>query len=300
MAGPSKTKRNKAGKTKRNKAGRPEEQKRLHEAVDRILDGPGDSDPDLWVRRVLVDIGFVIRAFAPALDYEVGRIVSRVDRPHGHFPSNISWQGAGLNVTSQQASQWIAAGAAARGNWPSSEIQQQALAALFRPIASISCHSWLDHLAEALDKLRFGEVRPPLERSNRGLWGIGEGMTEWQQRLAALRWVEFLVGARKMDTKAAAYRSIATELGVPIHTMKDWPRAAAKLFGRAAIREELELARRVGEHVHQINGQIASGEASERDRSYCIQKEAAYSQELLKELAKRFKARPRKRHKVGK
>lgn len=82
--------------------------------------------------------------------------------------------------------------------------------------------------------------------------------------------------------------------------MKDWPRAAAKLFGRAVVSEELELARRVGEHVHQINGQIARGEVSERDRSYCIHLEAAYSQELLKELAKRFKAQPRKKHKVGK
>lgn len=203
-------------KTKREEVHRSEERKRLHEAVDRILDGHGDGDPDLWVRQVLVDVGLVVRGAAPALDYEVGRIISGVDRPRGEFPGNLSWQGAGIRVSFEQASAWIATGRAARADLPSSEIQQQALAALLRPIASISLHSWLFHLAKALDALRFGEVRPPLERSNRGLWGIGEGMTAWQQRLAALRWAEYQVGARKVDTKAAAYSSIATELGVPI------------------------------------------------------------------------------------
>jgi hypothetical protein len=289
MTGPS--------KTKRHEVRRPEERKRLHEAVDRILDGPGDGDLDLWVRQVLVDIGFVVRAAAPALDYEVGRIISGVDRPRGDFPSNLSWQGAGINVTPQQYNAWKAAGEAARADWPSSEIQQEALAALLRPIASISLHGWLLHLAEALDALRFTDVRPPLQPSNRKLWG---GMIAWQQRLAGLRWVEFQVGARKIKTKAAAYGTVADEFGVPLSTIKDWPRATAKLFGRAAVREELELARRVGQLVHQINAQIARGEANERDRSNCIRLEAAYSQEVLKELGESFKAPTRKKYKGGK
>jgi len=148
MAGPSKTK----GK----EVSRPEARRRLHEAVDRILDGPGDGDPDLWVRQVLVDIGLVVRAAAPALDYEVGCVIYGVDRPRGHFPLNLSWKGAGINVSSQQASQWTASGGAARGDLPPLEIQQQALAVLLHPVAEISCHRWLHDLANALDALRFG------------------------------------------------------------------------------------------------------------------------------------------------
>src|SRR5262245_6041008 len=121
-----------------------EERKRLHEAVDRIVDGPGTGDPDLWVRQVLVDLGFIFRAAAPAIDYEVGRVIVEVDRPLGHFPSNQSWQGAGLSVSAQQVNEWRAAGKAARGDRPPRAItQQRALAALLRPLASISCHSWL-------------------------------------------------------------------------------------------------------------------------------------------------------------
>ena len=54
----------------KRRAYRQEERHRLHEA-DRILSGPEDSDPDQWVRQVLVDIGFVLRAAERALDYEV-------------------------------------------------------------------------------------------------------------------------------------------------------------------------------------------------------------------------------------
>jgi hypothetical protein len=81
MPTPSKTKR---------QVRRHEERRRLHEAVDRMLNGPYDKDVDKWARQVLVDLGLLVRAAAPALDYEVGRVISGVDRRRGDFPSNLS------------------------------------------------------------------------------------------------------------------------------------------------------------------------------------------------------------------
>lgn len=187
----------------KNKQGtyRREYRNRLHEAVDRILDGPDWGDVDKWARQVLVDLGLFVRVATPAFDYEVGRIISGVERRQGHFPSNLSWEGAEINVTRQRAQEWIAAGDIARGERPSSEVQQQALAAVLRPIAKVSCHTWLHDLAEALDALRFGEVTPPLNHSNRGLCGDGKGMSAWQQRLEALRWIEFRVAAGKVKQR---------------------------------------------------------------------------------------------------
>src|SRR5262245_9876730 len=265
--------------------------RRLLEAVDRILDGPDDEDIDKWVRQVLVDLGLIVRATERALDYEVGRVISGIERRRGHFPSNLSWEGAKLSVSRQQAEAWIAKGHAARADRPSSEVQQQALAALLHPIASISRHSWLHDLAKALDALRFGEVRHPLEPSTRGLWG---GLNAWQQRLQALRWVEFQVAAGKVNTKDDAYKIVAHELGPRFHTVKEWRRSADKLFDRAIVREELDLARRVGKHVLYLNGKIARGEANARERRYCIHLEGAYAREVLKELGQRFKELHRK------
>jgi hypothetical protein len=218
---------------------------RLHEAVDRLLDGPDWGDVDKWVRQVLVDLGLFVRVAAPALDYEVGRIISGVGRHHGHFPSNLSWEGAELSVSTRDAKAWIAAGDAARAEVPPSEIQQEALAALFYPIANISLHHWLADLADALDALRFGEVRPPLEPSDRGLWGAGKGLSAWDQRLQALCWIEFQVAAGKVNTITAAHKIVARQLGPRAHTIKAWRRSAEKELGRAVVREKLELVRRM-------------------------------------------------------
>jgi hypothetical protein len=181
-------------KTKQ-RAGRNEERHRLHEAVDRILDGPDDRAMDAWVRQALVDLGFLVRVAAPALDYEVGRTISGVSRRHGNFPINLSWEGAELSVSSEQAKAWVAAGEAARYERLPSEIRQQALAALLHPIANISCHTWLHDLVIGFDALRFGHVTPLLQRSNRRLWG---SVNAWRQRLDALRWVEFQIAAGKI------------------------------------------------------------------------------------------------------
>jgi len=282
------------------KASRRDERRRLIEAVDHIVDGPDDEDIDKWVRQVFVDIGLLIRAAAPALHYEVGRIMSRVERRRGHFPSNLSWEGAELSVNPQQAKAWIKAGKAARGDRPPSEVQQQALAALLRPIANVSCHTWLYDLAEALDALRFGEVTPLLNPSDRGLWGDGKGMSAWQQRLEALRWIEFQVAAGKVNTKDDAREIVARELGPRFHTIKAWRRSAEEVLGRAVVSEELRLAHRTGERVRHINGMMAKGEATERDRLSCTRYEEAYSNEALKGLGQRFKELPRKKSKGGK
>ena len=281
-------------------ASRRDERRRLIEAVDRILNGPDDEDVDQWVRQVLVDLGLIVRAAEPALDYEVGRVIFGIERRHGYFPSNLSWEGAELSGSRQQAEAWIAKGHAARASRPSSEVQQQALAALLRPIANASCHTWLHELAEALDALRFGEVTPPLNPSDRGLWGDGKGMSAWQQRLEALRWIEFQVAAGKVNTKDDAREIVARELGPRFHTIKAWRRSAEEVLGRAVVCEELRLARRMGERVRHINGMIAKGEANERDRLSCTRYEGAYSDEGLKGLRQRFKELRRKKSKGGK
>ena len=272
-----------------------EQRKRLHEAVDRILDGPDDGDPDLWVRQVLVDIGFVIGAAAPALDYEVGRIISGVDRRRGDFPFNLSWQSAEIGAGPQQYSAWVAAGAVARGDPPSLETQQRALAALLRPIASISCHTWLHELADSLEALSFGEVRPPLKPSGRGLWAVGKAMTAWELRLRALRWAEFQFAAGRVNSKREALRSVAREFGRSLDAILEWRSVAAKELGEEVVREALELGRGIGEYVR-----LPSSKANERDRRYCLQLERAYSHAALNKLAKRLKGLPRKKHKGGK
>jgi hypothetical protein len=274
------------------RARRQELRHHLHEAVDRIFDGPGSGDEDRWVRQVLVDVGLIFGTAGPALDYEVGRIISGVDRPYGVFRPDGSWRGAEIIVSRKRASEWRSAGYAARADWPPSEIQQEALAALLRPIASISLHSWFLHLVNALDGLRFGDVRPPLRPSSRRLWG---GTKAWQQRLDGLRCAEFQVGAR-MLTKNAANETVAKEIGVPISTFKGWRREVANKFGPAVVREELDTARRLGRLVHQTRTQVTKGEANERDRSYCIHLEAVY-RERLKKVGEGFKAQTRKKHK---
>jgi hypothetical protein len=153
----------------------------------------------------------VYRVAAPALDHEVGRTISGTGRRHGHFPSNLSWEGAELSVSPQQAKAWIKGGEAARGERPPSEVQQQALAALLHPIANISRQTRLYDLGQCVGCLRFREVMPPLGRSSRGLWGVGEGMNAWQ-RLEALRWIEFQVAAGKVNTMTNTYEIVAREM----------------------------------------------------------------------------------------
>jgi hypothetical protein len=110
-----------ATRSKVTRSCKQEKRRRLHDAVDRMLNGPNGGDEDRWACQVLVDLGLLFQAAEPALDYEVGRVISGVDRRHGDFPSNLSWQNAELSVTPEQAKAWKEAGAAARAERPSSE-----------------------------------------------------------------------------------------------------------------------------------------------------------------------------------
>jgi hypothetical protein len=228
-----------------------ERRRQLHEAMDRILDGPDRSDVDTWVLQVLVDIGLFLRAATPAVDYETGRVVTGADRPHGYFPGNLSWQGAHLAPSLQEAGDWMVAGRAARENPPPPEMQQRALAALLRPIANVACHSWILDLVDGLEALSFGEVLPILTPSNRGLTGIGKGQTAWRLRLHALRWAEFQVAAHKAKSTTEAYEGIAHEFGRSLAAVKEWRSGAAKEFGTAVVAEALEMSRRLGEWTHE-------------------------------------------------
>jgi hypothetical protein len=299
LSTPLKTKRAKTKRAKTKRAVRRDDKHhRLHEAVDRVLDGPVEGRTDEWVVQVLVDIGLFIRAAAPALDFEIGRVIAGVDRPLGHFPCNTTWRNAGLSVSPEQANAWIAAGDAARSEMPSPATRQRALAALFRPVASVSCHSWLHDLVDAMDALRFGEERPLLARSDRGLHAVGKGMIAWQLRLRALCWVEFQVSSHKLKTKGEAYERVASAFLREVATIKEWHTPTSKELGGAVVREALEQSRRAGELFREIS-EGNNGDAGERDR-LLKHFEHPHSDRALEAMATAFAALPRKKHKAGK
>ncbi|MFZ0854137.1 MAG: hypothetical protein WAO08_33665, partial [Hyphomicrobiaceae bacterium] len=275
--------------------------KLLHDGVDRIVDGPGEGPPDEWVVQVLADLGNIIRAARPALDYEVGRVMEGVvDRPLGDFPNNnTSWHGAGIDVGVRQAEAWKIAGRTAPESATPSELQQRALAAILMPIANVACNSLFFALADALDALALGEVRPILATSTRGLHGIGKGKTAWQLRLSALKWAEFHVAAGKIETKAEAFERVANEFGRASDTIKDWRSSATNALGGAKVDEALAQSQRIGELNREIRARAARVEVDAPDRRLLDLSERAYSEEALKQLAIKFKALPRKKHEGG-
>jgi hypothetical protein len=282
-----------------------EERHSLYEAVDHILGGPDVSDWDGWVRQTLVAIGLVIRAAHPALHYEIGRVVRGTDRPRGDFPtSNRSWVGAAIRVDLAQADEWIATGEAALSETPPSvETQQRALAALLRPIAWVALHPWLRDLADGLGALSFGEVPPIMAPSSSGLLAIGKGRTAWRLRLRTVRWVEFQAAARNFKTEKEAYGFVATQFGKKkenYQVIQEWRADAARMLGSAYVREALDLSRRLGERAAAIKRLVASGTANDKARDELLFLETTYSENSLKELAKSFKALPRKKLGIGK
>lgn len=246
--------------------------------------------------QVLVDLGAFVRAAAPALDYEVGRVISDVDRPLGEFPNNLSWLGAGIRVDPQLANAWIAAGEAARGDRPSAAMQQRALAALLRPIAGISCHSWLHDLVDALDALRFGEVHEIVAPSRLGLHGYRQGRTTWQTRLHALAWAEFQYRANLMK-KTDALGEVASACGIrDVGSVEDWKRKAQKLFGEEVVQETLLWAGAEGKRYRSVQEQLASGKLEKS----AVAREIAYfhrvfGRDRLEIIAGNYKAQARKR-----
>jgi hypothetical protein len=277
---------------------RDEERRRLHDAVDRIVDGPAGDSVDEWVVQVLADIGSVFRAAAPALDYEVGRVISGVDRPLGHFPSHFpsnSWQGASICVGPQQANAWIAAGEAARSDRPSPTTHQRALAAWFRPIASLSCHSWLQNLADALDALRFGEVHEIISPSPSGLHGYKHARTVWMTRLHALAWAEFQFRAKLMKKTEAEWEVVsACGLRDP-GSIADWKRRTKELFGRAVVQENLEWAAAMGRRYRSIQDQLFSGRIEKSEVTHEIgYLDRVFGRGQLEDIAQTYKAQARK------
>jgi len=180
------------------------------------------------------------------------------------------------------------------------ETQQRALAALFRPIASIALHAWLHDLADGLDALSFGEVQPIVTRSARGLAAKGKGRTAWQLRLSALRWVEFQVAAQKIKRKTEAYEFVATEFGRTSQVVQEWRVEAATALGSAYVCEALDRSRHLGERAAAIKREVAGGTANDNDRDYLLFLETTYSENSLKRWAKSFKALPRKKRGIGK
>jgi hypothetical protein len=280
----------------KDRAGRKEERRRLHAAVDSIVNGPDRNDMDAWVRETLVGIGLLIRAAHPALDYEIGRVISGTDRPHGSFPVNRSWEGAAIRVDAQLADEWIAVGEAALGEAPPpGELQQRALAALLRPIASISLYGWLSDLANALDALPLGDVHRIVARSPTKLHGYKEGPKIWRVRQLALEWAEFQYRAKRMS-KTKAESDVATAFGISEDSVRDWRNKVKALFGKAVVNEHLETASKMGTWCRSIADELANGrlERSSAIRGLEDYFESVYGRQRLDKLAKIYKARRRR------
>jgi hypothetical protein len=283
---------------------RNEPRRQLHAAADRILHGPVDGNIDGWVVQVLVDIGSVIRAAGTVLDYEVGRIMSGVDRPEGNFNNtswDLSWQGAGIEPTPEQAYDWISKGQAARGDRPSAATQQRALAALLRPIASISCHSWLHDLADGFDALSFGEAPGIFGRSTSGLHGYKQARSIWQIRLRALAWAEFQYRAKLMK-KTTAIGEVASAFGIRnSDSITDWKKRAKALFGPEIVQEQLRFSGAAGLQYHSLKVKIGSGAVERSAVAHEMEYfERLFGPDILVRLAQAYKQRARKNRKANK
>jgi hypothetical protein len=277
--------------TKR-RAGREEERRRLHKAVDAIVDGSNPNDVDRWVRETLVGIGLLIRAAHPALYYETGRVISGTDRPHGFFPlasweGALSWEGAAIDVGPQRAAKWIADGEDALETPQPLERQQRALAALLRPIAGISLFGPLMDLAKALDALPLGHVRRIVTRAPTKLHGWKDGPKIWRARKLALEWIEFQRYAKLMS-KTEAVGEVATAFGIGDTSIKkEWKPKVRALFGKAEVEAGLKLAETAGRRFRSIQCELDSGKLEKATVVRELEHYASvYGKERLGALAK--------------
>jgi hypothetical protein len=281
---------------RKHRAGREKERRRLHKAVDDIMDGPDPNDIDRWVRETLVGIGLMVWAAQLALHYETGRVISGTDRPHGFFPVNRLWEGAAIRVDAQLADQWMAEGNAALDKKPPrAEKQQRALAALLRPIAGISLYGPLMDLANALDALPLGEVHRIVDRSSMKLHGHEEGSKIWRARKLALEWIEFQRHAKLMS-KTQAERDVATAFGIGENSIKkEWKPKVQGLFEKAVAEEGLKVAERAGRRYRTIQDELASRKVERAAVARELEHYASvYGKKRLDALAKIYKERKRR------
>lgn len=244
----------------------------------------------------LAGIGLLTRAAHPALHYEIGRVISGTDRPHGSFPCNLSWEDAGISVDAQLADEWIAAGKAALGETPPPDkVQQRALAALLRPIASIALHAWLMDLANALDALPLGEVHRIVTHSPTKLHGYKEGPKIWRARKQALEWAEFQYWAKRMS-KTKAKSEVAIAFGISEDSVNEWKGKVEALFGKAVAKEGLEWAAMMGCRCRSIQNELASGKVKKSAEVNKLEEyfESVYGRQRLDALAGVYKARKRR------
>lgn len=273
--------------------------RQLYAAVDRLLDGPGSGDMDRWVTEVLVSLGHFVRAARLAIDYEFGRILDGVDRPQGSFRSGKdfypAWEGAWIDVERPTADKWCQLGRESWGSPMSSETVQRALEAILFPIASTSYHPLLDSLVDALEALRFGEQRPLLKPSAKGLRSIGQAREEYRLRLRALAWAEFQIAAGRM-TKAKAIEEIAGEFERDPSSIRSWHGSVAKEFGAARVNEVMARAQVRGAIYRRLKKQADDGiplnDADVRWQRHC---EKHFDAAALTSLAGEWSRLPRKR-----
>jgi hypothetical protein len=114
----------------------------------------GPQHVDAWVRQTLVAIGLVFRAAHLALHYEIGRVISGTDRPHGNFPSNRSCRNISTEMVRHSLSRgcWMVSRTSTRcrSDRPSRSDDQTASMSNSRRTAALSMASNLRALLAAL------------------------------------------------------------------------------------------------------------------------------------------------------
>jgi hypothetical protein len=187
-------------------------------------------------------------------------------------------------------------GGSALGDSLPPETQQRALAAVLRPIARISHHSWLDDLVLALDALRFGEVHPIVTPSPSRLHGYKQARTVWLARLRALGWVEFQYQAKLMTKESALWEVASAFKRRDVRSLKNWQKRAEELFGSDFVGEALSRAGAAGRRYRRIQDELSCGmlekSAAARELDHL---ESCFGSARLQRIAQVYNAQKRKR-----
>ncbi|OYW55712.1 MAG: hypothetical protein B7Y80_05010 [Hyphomicrobium sp. 32-62-53] len=278
----------------------------LHAHLNNILDGPGDDHVDEWVTGTLAALGYFIRAAQPAIDYEIGRVVSGIERPCGTFALGREvyplWKGASLDVDSTTAATWYKLGHTTRQpksdsdpQSPSPERIARILSQILKPISRASYFGYLIDLSNDLDALWYGEQRPLLQPRRTRKRGYGVGKKARDIRLFAVAWVKFQSEA-KLLTKSAASEIVCSKYGrADKKTVQDWEKELQREPIDPFVREELDFARGAGQRHREVIKLIESNvDLSASQKRIKDHIEQYFSDSRLNCAAEKFRKLPKK------
>jgi hypothetical protein len=281
-------------------------QRELHAHLDTILDGPGDEQVDEWVTRTLAALGYFIRAAQLAIDYEIGRVVSGVERPQGTFALGSEvyppWKDASLDVDSKTAARWCELGRTTRQPKPTSDLSgptpkqiAQILSQILNPISRASYFGYLIDLSNDLDALWYGEQRPLLQPRRTRKRGYGAGKRPRNLRLFAVAWIEFQSEA-KLLTKSAASEVVCRKYGrADARSVRNWAEELLNPLLDSFVLEELAFARWAGQRHRELMKLAESNadlSASQKRIKHHI--DEYFSDNRLNRAAEQFRQLPKK------